>query len=105
MKSLRVDQDKVVDYLLNPMKSRGKAAFFLKMGFSPDKWEELANALKFQAASNAVVLEVESQYGKRYSIDGELETPDRRFPPPRIRTVWIAEPDSVEWRLITAHPA
>lgn len=105
MKLLRVDQEKVVDYLLNPMKSRGKATFFLKMGFTPEKWEELADALKMQATSNTIALVVESPYGKRYSIDGELETPDRRFPRPRIRTVWIEEPGGVEWRLITSHPA
>jgi len=105
VKPLRVDRSKVVDYLLNPAKSHGKAAFFLRMGFQPERWEVLAQALKAQAVSGGVVAVIESLHGIRYSVDGELETPDSRSPGPRIRTVWIEELGSDEWRLITSHPA
>lgn len=104
MKALRIDKSKIVDYLLNPAKSRGKAAFFLKMGFNSSEWEALSEAMKNQALNHPVSITAESPYGKRYSIDGEIHTPDGRFPRPRIRTVWIEENDSQEWRLITAHP-
>lgn len=101
---MRIDKSKIVEYLLNPAKSRGKAAFFLKMGFTDTEWEALSEALKMQALSYPVSMIAESPYGKRYSIDGEIQTPVGRFPRPRIRTVWIEENDSQEWRLITAHP-
>lgn len=68
------------------------------------EWEVLSEAIKNQALSYPVSITAESPYGKRYSIDGEIHTPDGRFPHPRIRTVWIEENDSQEWRLITAHP-
>lgn len=99
---LRVDESKIVGYLLSQSSGQGKAAFFLGFGFQPEKWMALADALRTQARRNPVVAEVDSSYGTRYSVDGELETPDGRRP--RVRTVWILERDSDEPRLITAHP-
>lgn len=99
---LKVDEPKVVSYLLSMSNSHGKAAFFLGFGFRPDAWKAMADALKQQARSNRVAFSVDSPYGTRYSVDGELETPGGRRP--RVRTVWIREADSDELRLITAHP-
>lgn len=102
--SLRVDQSKIVRYLLDEAVSRGKATFFLQFGFRVDAREVLADALKAQARSNAIVAAVDSPYGTRYSVDGELETPNNRRPRPRVRTGWILEKGSQAPRLITAHP-
>jgi hypothetical protein len=99
---LRVDKSKVVAYLLNISGSHGKAAFFLGFGFLPEAWEGMANALKQHARTHPVYAAVDSPYGTRYSVDGELETPSGRRP--RVRTVWIRETGSDELRLITAHP-
>jgi len=101
---MRVEKLKILDYLLNKEKSRGKAAFFIAMGFEASNWEVLAQALRSQAVSGTVSSVVESPYGTRYAIDGPIETPDRRSPMPRIRTVWVEEPNSAEWRLVTAYP-
>ena len=100
---LRVDENKVVDYLLNPAKSRGKAGFFLRLGFRPEAWQVLAEALREQARGNPVANAVVSPYGMRYSVDGLLQTPDFREALPTVRTVWIQEDDG-HVRLITAHP-
>jgi len=105
LESLRVDQSKITGYLLNETGGRGKATFFLRLGFRVDDWEALAEAIKVQARENAVVSVVDSPYGKRYSVDGTIETPDSRDPRPRIRTVWILENGAQVPRLITAHPA
>ena len=86
---MRVEKRKVIDYLLNKEKSRGKAAFFSDMGFEVSQWEVLAQALKSQALSGTVSSVVESPYGTRYTVDGPIETPDRRTPMPRVRTVWV----------------
>lgn len=99
---LRVDESKVVGYLLSHSHGQGKAAFFIGFGFRPEAWEVMADALKAQARGNPVATVVDSPYGTRYSIDGELETPGGRRP--RVRTVWILETGSDEPRLITAHP-
>ena len=102
--SLRVDQSKITGYLLNEATGRGKATFFLRFGFRTNDWETLAAALMTQARGNPVVSVVDSPYGKRYSIDGAIETPDNRQPRPRVRTVWILETGTKAPRLITAHP-
>jgi len=102
--SLRVDQSKITGYLLSESSSHGKAAFFLRLGFRAENWEMLAAVLKTHARENNVVSVVDSPYGKRYSIDGPIETPDNRQPRPQVRTVWILEAGAVSPRLITAHP-
>lgn len=101
---LRVDPLKITGYLLSEANSRGKATFFLRMGFHPDRWQELAEAIKAQARTHRVISQLDSPYGTRYGVDGELVTPDGRQPRPRIRTVWILEAGSQIPRLITAHP-
>lgn len=98
----RVDESKVIDYLLNPAKSRGKAGFFLGFGFSVAAWQVLADALVEHGKSGFVYSVVESEYGTRYSVDGVLETPEGRKP--QVRSVWIVEIGTDYPRLITAHP-
>ncbi len=102
IQNLRVDEAKLFDYLLSHANGRGKATFFLGFGFQPEAWPELAAAIKRQATSNPVASAVDSPYGTRYSVDGELQTPGGRRP--IIRSVWILEVDSETPRLITAHP-
>ena len=102
--SLRVDQSKIDGYLLNEATGRGKATFFLRLGFRREGWGTLAAALKAQARENPVASVVDSPYGKRYSVDGAIETPDNRRPRPKVRTVWILETGVETLRLITAHP-
>ena len=102
--SLCVDQSKVTGYLLNEATGRGKATFFLRLGFRLEAWETLAAALKAQARDNVVTSMIDSPYGKRYSVDGTIETPDNRQPRPKVRTVWILETGTQAPRLITAHP-
>ena len=102
--NLRVDCAKIVDYLLSPSNGRGKADFFMRYGFTAEAWEVLAESLMVQARRFPVVSAVDSSYGTRYSVDGEVDTPSGRKPFPRIRTVWILEPGSTGPRLITAHP-
>jgi hypothetical protein len=100
--NLRVDEAKIVGYLLSRSNSHGKAVFFLGFGFLPEAWESMANALKQHARAHPISAAVDSPYGTRYSVDGELATPSGRRP--IVRTVWIREADSDELRLITAHP-
>ena len=57
---LRVDESKIVEYLLSQLSGQGKAAFFLGFGFRPEKWMALADALRTQARRNLVVAQVDS---------------------------------------------
>ena len=101
-RQLRVDESKITGYLLSHANGRGKAVFFLGLGFRVEAWQELAEAVKAQAIANPVATTVDSPYGTRYSVDGELLTPSGRQP--RVRSVWILESGSDRLRLITAFP-
>jgi hypothetical protein len=100
----RVERKKVVEYLLSFSHPDGssKAEFFSRFGFRVDEWEVLARALRKHGREHDVAVSVVSAYGTRHSVDGPLETPDRRNP--EVRTVWILAKRSRAPRLITAYP-
>jgi len=102
---LRVERRKITEYLLCPThpEGRSKAAFFQNFGFSPERWQELADALRAHGATCPVVRVVESAFGTRYTVEGPLDTPSGRRP--AVRTVWILEEGLAAPRLITAFPA
>ena len=101
----RVDEDKIAGYLLSETHpdGRSKAEFFRGFGFKVEEWQLLAKELQAHGQRYDVQNCVESKFGTRYSVDGEIETPSRRRP--RIRSVWIVNKGSTTPRLITAHPA
>lgn len=99
-----VSKEKIIGYLLSleHWSGRGKAIFFLRFGFQTKKWRELADALIEHAAANEIESEVKTDYGKKYIIEGEIETPSGRRPV--VRTVWfIAKGESIP-RFVTAYP-
>jgi hypothetical protein len=51
-----VEQEKIVDYLLNPAHRYGanKARFFAQFGFRPEAWEVLPVALRVHGDENEV---------------------------------------------------
>jgi hypothetical protein len=103
---LRIDRAKIVDYLLSDENGKGKARFFRRLGFHPERWDVLADALRHQATNNPVSSKVASPYGTRYVVNGSLISPDGRQPPANVATVWLLEPATLlSPRLITAYPA
>ena len=99
-----VDESKVVEYLLSARHpdGRSKATFFSGFGFRGQRWVAFARALRDHGSHGEVTGVSRSDYGKRYSVDGAIETPDGRNP--RIRTVWIVDSERDAPRLVTAHP-
>jgi len=99
-----IEREKIVAYLLNPQHRFGasKAQFFSSYGFAPGKWELLANALREHGQKHEVSKVVETGFGPRYQVDGELQTPNRRTV--RVRTVWQWDKGQLAPRLITAYP-
>lgn len=100
----RVDRAKVVDYLLSPDHEKGgpKAGFSLGFGFTRERWEVFAEALRIHGASHEVVRIVPTQHGMRYVLDGILAVPDGRNPV--VRTVWQVDSGDDVPRLISAYP-
>ena len=99
-----VEQQKVTKYLLNREHpdNGGKADFFIDLGFSAEAWETLAQALRLLAVNSPVTRSMESLHGKKYIVEGEIETPIGKTP--MVRTVWIVDSGETIARLVTAYP-
>jgi hypothetical protein len=101
---LRVETAKITDYLLNldhPI-GAGKAKFFKGVGFSEEKVEEFAAALRTHAAQNNIADVVRNSYGVKTVIDCFMPTPSGTAY--CIRSVWNDYLDGAPPKLITAHP-
>jgi hypothetical protein len=79
-----------------------KARFFVACGFRIEQWERLAEALREHGRRHGVARARETGFGPRYTVEGELNTPDGRRP--RVRTVWQWDEGAVAPRLISAYP-
>jgi hypothetical protein len=99
-----VSEAKIVRYLLSTTHRAGKskAIFFMEFGFDPQRWEELAIALKEHAVDNDIAQEEKTAFGTRYVIEGLLKAPDGRQL--NVRTAWFIDDDGDAPRFITAHP-
>ncbi len=99
-----VEPEKIVDYILNPAHpdNGGKAVFFLGLGFRRDEWRSLAAALRKVAEGQLVAKSMASPHGRKYIVDGRIETPSGRTP--LVRTVWIVDQGFDTPRLVTAYP-
>lgn len=99
-----VPERKVTHYLLNPAHSVGgsKASFFLRFGFTVDKWQTLADALLRHARENEVTETEATVHGRRYVMDGPLLAPDGTEL--NIRSAWFIDAVSAAPRFVTAHP-
>jgi hypothetical protein len=99
-----VEPAKLTDYLLNPDHPIGgdKAVFFSRFGFNRDGWTLLESALLAHAREGAVVDERQTPYGRHYTVEGRLRTPDGRDPV--VRTAWMVALGEWRPRFVTAHP-
>ena len=101
---LIIEKEKVADYLLNPTHRYGasKARFFGKFGFQRENWEALAEALHDHARTSEIVRTIETGFGPRYVVEGEISAPNGKRT--RIKTVWQFDRGEIAPRLITAYP-
>jgi uncharacterized protein DUF6883 len=100
----RVDREKITDYLLNREHpdNGGKADFFIALGFHTDDWRIFAVALHSLAQQSSVSQSLESVHGKKYILDGPIETSIGKTP--MVRTIWIVDSGQNAPRLVTAYP-
>jgi len=99
-----VAEDKIRSYLLSLSHSlgRGKANYFLSLGFRAETWQTTAQALRHLAQTNDVVKTESTEFGQRYVIDGAIRSSDGRNPV--IRTVWFIEQRTDQPYFVTAYP-
>lgn len=102
--SVEIPEQKIAEYLLSSTHRDGrhKAAFFSSFGFSTERWEVLAEALREHAANHEVAKVEDSPFGTRYIVEGVLTTPDGRNP--LVRSVWFIDAGETTPRLVTAYP-
>jgi hypothetical protein len=101
--NVEIAREKLTDYLLNPLHPDGASkAFYLAMGFTVERWEVLANALRVIAVAYPVERVSNSPHGTKYVVDGVLKTPCGKTP--AVRTVWIIDHGAETPRLVTAYP-
>ena len=98
------EREKIADYLLNSAHpdNCGKAEFFERLGFRPDRWTLLAEALLALAQRADVARDIQSPHGRKYVIIGQIETPAGK--PAKVRTIWIVDKGLAVARLVTAYP-
>ncbi len=70
---------------------------------SQDNSEELKDALASIALDNEVTEMVDTPFGKKYIIDGDLVAPSGKRA--RVRTIWILETGKEVPCFVTAYPA
>jgi len=80
----------------------GKAAFFMRQGFTVEAWEIFEDALRGLAASGSFTMRMDSPHGTKYIVDGLLTTPVGKTP--LVRTIWIVDQGGKHPRLVTAYP-
>jgi|SRR5450432_3509197 hypothetical protein len=95
---------KITHYLLDTShdEGRGKALFFLHVGFDIAHWEELAEALVNHAQEHEVEKEETTRFGTRYIIEGALPTPAGRYV--QLRSVWFISQGNPDPQFVTAYP-
>ena len=95
---------KITDYLLSEthIVGKSKAKFFRSFGFDETNVSQFEHGLIHIAQTESITETTKTIYGKKYVIDGELETPSGDMI--RLRTVWIIETGDDIPRLVTAHP-
>lgn len=95
---------KLTQYLLNVTHPVGssKARWFLSLGYHPDNPDQLGDDLLDIVRNSSDYVDEVTKYGVKYTVRGRLKSLDGRLA--NVRSVWIAETDTPQPRLVTAYP-
>jgi hypothetical protein len=99
-----IDPAKLRDYLLSATHPVGrfKARFFVALGFTSDRWEELAEALRIQHLTQDAEPANPTVLGQKYRIRAILNGPTRQSAP--VVSVWFIPARGDVPRFVTAYP-
>lgn len=99
-----IPREKLTDYLLSETHTVGKlkAKFFHEIGFNENTADELEQILRTIVQKCDVKETIISPYGKKYIIDGFVQSKTGRTV--ELRTVWIIERSQKQPRFVTAYP-
>ncbi|MEO8236197.1 MAG: DUF6883 domain-containing protein [Flavobacterium sp.] len=99
-----VAENKITNYLLSQIHEIGKhkAFFFNRFGYNLNNINEFKNALLQHAIEREIAQTQNSDFGCKYVLKCNLQTPDNRNP--CIVSVWIIEKGNQNPTLVTAYP-
>ena len=99
-----VEAAKLRDYLLSQAHPVGrfKAAFFLALGYSPDRWNQLEADLRSQHLPREAATDAPTPYGQKYVIRATLVGPAGRSA--TVISVWVVRAGEDFARFVTAYP-
>jgi hypothetical protein len=100
-----VPDSKVRGYLLSGTHPVGrfKAAFFVRLGFSLDRWELLRDALLAIGRSGDAMIGQQSPFGQKFEVRAILAGPSGRTA--EVVTVWMVPTGHDIAHFVTAFPA
>jgi hypothetical protein len=104
LETASIDAEKLYCYILSPTHPVGrfKAAFFKKLGYSDENWRDFEQSLRNLIFSQEAIETEESRYGKKYIVEGPVESPSGDIV--QIVTVWVILKNESVPRFITAYP-
>ncbi|MFQ5874049.1 MAG: DUF6883 domain-containing protein [Dehalococcoidia bacterium] len=79
-----------------------KAAFFTRLGYSTQNWEEFEQRLREQILSQDVAQVEESRYGRKFVVQGPLTGPSGETV--QLVSVWVILEQEDVLRFVTAYP-
>ena len=100
-----VEPAKIRDYLLSTIHPVGrfKAAFFRRLGYREEEWEEFrVDLLRFASFGEATQLPT-TEYRQKYEVRGMLEGPTGLSA--HVVSIWIVLDGEDVPRLVTVYPA
>jgi hypothetical protein len=94
----------LTEYLLSERHAIGKAKakYFRSLGYNDANIDQLQRDLIMIVKSHEITHKVETPFGLKYIVEGQLETPNG--PIAQVITVWVVEPIDNRPRFITAYP-
>lgn len=103
-KNAIISKEKLKDYILSETHLTGKfkAKYFNKLGFNETNIDIFARSIRNIAKTRDVIKALETVYGIKYIIDGEIKSPSRRIT--KVRTIWIIEVGQKRPRFVTVYP-
>jgi hypothetical protein len=99
-----INPTKLHGYLLSRHHPVGrlKAAFFLRLGYSPEEWGQLEADLRGQHLSQDATRLEQTRYGQKYAIRATLVGPSGSSA--EVVSVWVVRIGEEFPRFLTAYP-
>lgn len=103
-KKAYISEEKLNEYILSETHTVGKlkAKFFRATGFDETNMSILKKSLLDIAHLQEVSEITTSPYGKKYVIDGKIQSPSGKVI--KVRTIWIIETGQKFPRFVTTYP-